>query len=83
MREIIFLLSTIPLILTVLMILKRNVWDKLAGLSSITVKIFVVISLFSWRFSQNYLLNLGIYYLMLSGAGMSLLIFFIMGSDAE
>ncbi|MCD6442850.1 MAG: hypothetical protein J7L28_02655 [Thermotogae bacterium] len=83
MRELVMYLSIIPLFLTVLLMLKKDMWDKLIGLSSITVKIFVIISLFSWKFSQNYLLNLGICFLMLSGAGVSLMILFTIGSDTE
>ncbi len=73
----------LSLIFTALLLMKRNVWDKILALSSLGVKVSVLIILYSWILKTGFLIDVGVMYLMLSGAGIILILFMMLRSGLE
>ncbi len=64
-------------------IVRGRIWEKLYGLSSIGVKIAVLMSLLAMESEFPFLMDVSLMYSMISGAGMILLIVFLMRGGVE
>ncbi len=73
----------IPLVITLLISLKRNIWNKALSLSSLGIKVGVLIALVAYEKRLEYLLDVSVLYIMASGAGIMLLLHLILRSDLE
>ncbi len=69
--QIIILILSFLLIFSVLrIIMGPSVWDRLLGLNLLSIKITALIVLFALYNDQNYLLDIGIAYTLLSVIGL-------------
>ncbi len=71
-------MAAIALFLTLSMMFKRNLWDKLLGLSSLGVKVSVLSALVAYSLKEGFLMDVTLMYVMSSGAGTILLLLFLM-----
>ena len=65
------------------LILKRDLWEKLLGLSSLSVKISALSALVAYSIKEGYLMDVTLMYIMASGAGTVLFLIFLMRSGME
>ena len=66
-----------------ILVLKRDLWDKLLGLSSLSVKVSALSALVAYSLKEGFLMDVTLMYLMASGAGTILLLIFLMRSGLE
>ncbi len=71
-------MAAIAIFLTLPMMFKRNLWDKLLGLSSLGVKVSVLSALVAYSLKEGFLMDVTLMYVMSSGAGTILLLLFLM-----
>ena len=76
-------LLIVSIIVMMVPIIKGRIWEKLYGLSSIGVKIAVLMSLLAMKSAFPFLMDVSLMYSMISGAGMILLIVFLMRGGVE
>jgi len=61
------------------LIFEKKVWGKLLALSSLSLKVSLLIALVSFSKSLDYLNDVAIMYLLVSGSGIVLLAYFLSG----
>lgn len=61
------------------LIFEKKVWGKLLALSSLSLKVSLLIVLVSFSKSLDYLNDVAIMYLLVSGSGIVLLAYFLSG----
>ncbi len=76
-------LAMISVILTTLMLFSKSIWDKLLSISSLSVKVAVFIIVLAWVLKLNYLVDIGIAYSIVGGAGTLVVVFLLLRSDME
>ena len=76
-------LLIVSIVVMTIPIIKGRIWEKLYGLSSIGVKIVVLMALLAMERSLPFLMDVSLMYSMISGAGMILLIVFLMRGGVE
>ena len=65
------------------LIFEKKVWGKLLALSSLSLKVSLLIVLVSFSKSLDYLNDVAIMYLLVSGSGIVLLAYFLSGRREE
>lgn len=65
------------------LIFEKKVWGKLIALSSLSLKVSLLIVLISFSRSLDYLNDVAIMYLLVSGSGIVLLAYFLSGRREE
>ncbi len=75
--------TIIASIMMVLTVLKKDLWDKLLGLSSLSVKISALSALVAYSLNKGFLMDVTFMYVMASGAGTVLFLMFLMRSGIE
>lgn len=65
------------------LIFEKKVWGKLLALSSLSLKVSLLIALVSFSKSLDYLNDVAIMYLLVSGSGIVLLAYFLSGRREE
>ncbi len=75
--------TIIASIMMVLTVLKKDLWDKLLGLSSLSVKISALSALVAYSLNEGFLMDVTLMYVMASGAGTVLFLMFLMRSGIE
>ncbi len=71
-------MAVVALIVTVTMMLKRSLWDKLLGLSSLSVKVSILSALVAYSLRKGFLMDVALMYVMASGAGTILFLIFLL-----
>lgn len=75
--------ALLAIILTLIFVKEDNTWSKLLSISSLSVKIAIFILLFSVYKKLDYLVDVGVFYLMLGTTGTIIITLFLMGSGEE
>ncbi len=75
--------AVVALLLTLIILAERSMWSKLLGLSSLSTKVAILSVLIAYEVHEEYLLDLTLMYLMASGAGIVLILIFLMRSRME
>ena len=65
------------------LIFEKKVWGKLLALSSLSLKVSLLIALVSFSKSLDYQNDVAIMYLLVSGSGIVLLAYFLSGRREE
>ena len=70
-------------LIILILILKKDLWDKLLGLSSLSVKVSVLSAIVAYSLKKGFLMDVTLMYVMASGAGTILFLIFLMRSGME
>ncbi|HDG61603.1 MAG: hypothetical protein B5M49_03005 [Thermotoga sp. 4484_232] len=65
------------------LIFEKKVWGKLLALSSLSLKVSLLIALVSFSKSLDYLNDVALMYFLVSGSGIVLLAYFLSGRREE
>ena len=76
-------LAVISVLLTVALMFSKSLWNRLLALTSLSVKVSTLIMLLAWSTRLTYVVDLGVFYALVGGAGMVVIIFFLLGRDME
>jgi len=73
----------ISIALMAILLIIGKLWEKMLALSSLGMKIAILIILISYETKLTFLYDVGLLYLMAGGAGIILLLFLILRSELE
>jgi len=73
----------ISIALMAILLIIGKLWEKMVALSSLGMKIAILIILISYETRLTFLYDVGLLYLMAGGAGTMLILFLILRSDLE
>ncbi len=76
-------LAVISVLLTATLMLSKSLWNRLLALTSLSVKVSTLIMLLAWSTRLTYIVDLGVFYALIGGAGMVVIISFLLGRDVE
>ncbi len=76
-------LALTSIFLTILIMIKKNIWNRFLGLSSLTTKVAISMLVLSYALEKDYMADVGVVILMVGGAGVMLLLLLTLESDME
>ena len=77
------IMALLSMIAATVLIFKRPVWEKVLGVSSMGVKLVVLSSLLAFKMSSPILMDVSLFYSMISGAGVVLFLLFLMRGEMD
>ncbi len=73
----------ISILITMSLLFSKSLWNRLLSLSSLSVKISVLLVALAWKLEKGYMVDLGVLYIMIGGAGLMVMIIFLLGRGME
>jgi multicomponent Na+:H+ antiporter subunit F len=70
-------------IATISLCVKKDIWNKLIGVTSLMTKMSMFIFLYAYLSNQTFLADVALFYLIASGVGSIIISLFLSGSDSK